>query len=61
MKSTLRRVKPEEIPPLPPRIAAGHYTSKDVDAWMRSFGLKPLDRKTRARLKKAGLLGMPKE
>jgi len=61
MKVTLRRVSPEDIPALPPRIASGRYTPKDVDAWMHSLGLKPLDRKTRARLKKAGLLGMPKE
>lgn len=61
MKATLRRVKQEEIPKLPPKIASGRYTAKDVDAWMHSLGLEPLDRKTRLHLKRAGLLEMPTE
>jgi hypothetical protein len=61
MKNTLVRIDPKRLPVLPKAIAAGRYRWKDVDAWMRSLGAKPIPARERARLRKAGLLGMPSE
>lgn len=43
------------------KINSGRYTEKDIDDWMRSMGAEPIPRKEAARLRKKGLLGMPKE
>ncbi|MGO8676439.1 MAG: hypothetical protein ACLQVX_11290 [Limisphaerales bacterium] len=61
MKNTLIRVDKRKLPPLPPKIASGRYTWKDVDKWMASMGAKPIPAPERRRLRKAGLLGMPSE
>ena len=61
MKNTLVRIKKDKLPPLPPRIAAGRYTWKDVDQWMLRLGASPIPLCERVRLRKAGLLGMPAE
>jgi len=61
MKNTLVRIKTDKLPPLPPKIAAGRYTWKDVDQWMSGLGASPIPSRERVRLRKAGLLGMPAE
>jgi hypothetical protein len=61
MKNTLVRIKRDNLPALPPKIAAGRYTWKDVDKWMSRLGAKPIAPRERVRLRKAGLLGMPDE
>lgn len=61
MRNTLVRVDPKRLPVLPRAIASGRYGWKDVDAWMLSLGAKPIASRERARLRKAGLLGMPKD
>jgi hypothetical protein len=61
MKNTLVRIKKDKLPALPPRIAAGRYTWKDVDQWMSRLGASPIPSSERVRLRKAGLLGMPTE
>jgi hypothetical protein len=61
MRSTLLRIDKRKLPPLPPKIASGHYTWKDVDEWMLSLGAKPIPARERRRLCKAGLLGTPSE
>jgi len=61
MRNTLVRVDRRRLPVLPKAIASGRYRWKDVDAWMRSMGARPIAPRERARLRKAGLLGMPEE
>jgi hypothetical protein len=61
MKNTLIKVEKRSLPALPRRIASGRYTWKDVDAWMSRLGARPIPPRERARLRKAGLLGMPAE
>ena len=61
MRNILVRVKTKQLPVLPKAIAAGRYSWKDVDAWMRSLGARPVSARERARLRKAGLLTLPSE
>ena len=61
MKNTLLRIDKGKLPGLPRKIASGRYTWKDVDRWMLSLGANPIPARERLRLRKAGLLGMPKE
>ena len=42
MKNILVRIKKDKLPPLPPKIAAGRYTWKDVDQWMSRLGARPI-------------------
>jgi hypothetical protein len=61
MKNTLVRIDKAKLPVLPPAIASGKYTGKDVDRWMARLGAKPISARERLRLRKAGLLDMPQE
>jgi hypothetical protein len=61
MKSTWIKVDKRKLTPLPPKIASGRYTEKDVDAWMRSLGAEPIAPEEAVRLRRKGQLGMPKE
>ena len=61
VRNTSVRIDRSKLPKLPPRIASGRYTWKDVDQWMASLGAKPIPRKEHTRLRKLGLLGMPDE
>ena len=61
MKNTLVRIEKDKLPARPSRSAGGRYTWKDVDNWMSRLGAKPIPARERARLRKAGLLGLPEE
>jgi len=61
MRNTLVKLDKGKLPALPVRIASGRYTWKDIDAWMRQLGARPIGRRERERLRKAGLAGMPQE
>ncbi len=46
-------------PPVPLGLRGkSRYTFREIDEWLRSLGAKPMSRKTEARLRKAGFLGM---